>query len=99
MPHQDHVYYKIICLRPSGPTWYKTFVFNHVKIQIHVHASMRWIDNLLHAKMLKYQIKPDEITSNKRNKTAWDSLLAIIKACTLLLPWLDFGPISMDSTI
>lgn len=41
MPHQDHVYYKIICLRPSGPTWYETFVFNHVKIQIHVHASMR----------------------------------------------------------
>lgn len=73
------------CKRPPGPTWYNNFVFNHVKIQIHVHDSLqRWIDNLLHAKILKFQIKPNETVYNIRNKAAQDSLLVMIKVSTLL---------------
>lgn len=71
------------CKRPPGPTWYNNFVFNHVKIQIHVHDSLRWIDNLLHAKILKFQIKPNETVYNIRNKAVQDSLLAMIKVSTL----------------
>lgn len=76
MPCQDDVYSVKDHLAPLGTTILSSI--------IHVHDSLRWIDNLLHAKILKFQIKPNEAVYNIRNKAAQDSLLAMIKVSTLL---------------